>query len=221
MTCVTSHCLTRLSKACSLGWMFWRERSARDVRRKRQVWLSHRHMTEPEVCRCRETGQDKEEVGAKDRLTAGKGDWWGGWEQMEVKMKKQKAWIAGGGCPWLAPHRGRALLLSIFSTGTTDCNERSGALCSDRQGLLPSVSPPWGEARSRLTRAHGTSDMTMSPECTLTKHVHSRGEDTCVQLFLMLRLCLQQFLKLFISPSPKYLKRAQYPPRLPCPGLKI
>lgn len=43
------------------------------------------------------------------------------------------------------------LLLSIFSTGTTDCKECSGASCSDRQELLPSVSAPRAQARSGLT----------------------------------------------------------------------
>lgn len=47
----------------------------------------------------------------------------------------------------------RALLLPIFSTGTTDCKERSGPLCSDRQELLPSVSAPRARTRSRLTPA--------------------------------------------------------------------
>lgn len=47
----------------------------------------------------------------------------------------------------------RAPLLPIFSTGTTDCKERSGPLCSDRQELLPSVSAPRARTRSRLTPA--------------------------------------------------------------------
>lgn len=47
----------------------------------------------------------------------------------------------------------RVPLLPIFSTGATDCKERSGPLCSDRQELLPSVSAPRARTRSRLTPA--------------------------------------------------------------------
>lgn len=73
----------------------------------------------------------------------------------------------------MALYRGRALLLSIFSTGTTDCNECSGALCSDQKELLPSVSAPRGQARSRITPVQGRRDGSMSSEHTFTSHVQN------------------------------------------------
>ncbi len=65
MICRTGHCfpISRLLyvawlpdwtlPACSFpasGWMFWTKMSTCDASRRRQVWLSHRHMTEPERC---------------------------------------------------------------------------------------------------------------------------------------------------------------------------
>lgn len=132
------------------------------------MWLSHRHMTEPERCVAAER-QDKMKERWEQRTDSGKGDWWGGWEQMEVERKK--AWLAGGGRSSPALYRGRVLLLSIFSTGTTDCKECSGALCSDRQELLPSVSAPGARHDPGLTPAQGRGDGTVSSERTFTKHM--------------------------------------------------
>ena len=105
------------------------------------------------VCRCRETAQDEGEGLSRGHIHRGE------------KVTDESRWRWRGkrgkrpdlqedGAPSQALYRGRVSLPSIFSTGTTDCEECSGALCSDRQGPLPSVSGPRGQARSHLTPSH-------------------------------------------------------------------
>lgn len=84
-----------------------------------------------EVCRCAEIRRDGRRA-----------DWRG---------KRRMARLLEEGDP--SRRRTRVPLLPIFSTGATDCKERSGPLCSDRQELLPSVSAPRARTRSQLTPA--------------------------------------------------------------------
>lgn len=83
---------------------------------------------------------------------------------MEVERKRPD--LQEEGAP-SRPYTEAVLLLSIFSTGTTDCNERSRALCSDRQELLPSVSPPGArhDLGSRQRRGGVTSDEHLPNTC--------------------------------------------------------
>ena len=84
---------------------------------------------------------------------------------MEVERKKEKRPdLQEEGAPSRALHPGRVSLLSIFSTGTTDCKECSGVLCSDRQGLLPSVSAPGARHDPGSRQRKGGSDGTTSSD---------------------------------------------------------
>lgn len=109
----------------------------------------------------------------------------------------------------------RVPLLPIFSTGATDCKERSGPLCSDRQELLPSVSAPRARTRSRLTPAQKEE----RPERVLRMARGCKPQEAAVPcgylngrresplLFLMEP---SRFLHVsFTSPSPKPRKRPQ------------
>lgn len=81
------------------------------------------------------------------------------------------AWLTGGRCPSPALCRGRVSLPSIFSTGTTDCEESSGALCSDRQGPLPSVSGPGARHDPIACHRKGGVRGPVSSACTFALHM--------------------------------------------------
>lgn len=85
--------------------------------------------------------------------------------------KGKMAWLTGGRCPSPALCRGRVSLPSIFSTGTTDCEESSGALCSDRQGPLPSVSGPGARHDPIARHRKGGVRGPVSSACTFALHM--------------------------------------------------